>query len=172
MRIYANQPRFNSRTGKPEGGERVCVEHRSDLTGKRFVEWGDPEDNQPYYSTKFNYGSDDPCFGASGEEFQFGRDNDIEMHVFLSAPYTFTCNEDVTVVQYAHARGLDFATACRELRVEAARKLIDAGRVLPCQLEGYAGDAELPDASKYEDAEDEEDDEEVDEDEDISGWED
>jgi hypothetical protein len=154
MYVFALFPTFDPFTGKPTpDGEVMLLHERCDVTGDVFNEDDDPE-SLPYSHLFFSYCAD-PCFGVPEEEFRFARDFDIDMHEFLSDPYAFSELASNAVAVHAvlasnavavHAvqNQLSIADACRQLRVETARRLIDSGAIRPSQLSGYCGTEEVP----------------------------
>jgi len=152
MLIHAGQPRFNPRTGKPEGLDRVVVHERCDLTGKVFVECGDPMDS-PYCRVKLDYGSNDSMYGTA-DDLSFA--DQICMHPFLSEPYGIGENDAVKATKFAAERGLDYPMALRRMRCETAERLVAEGVIKPCQLTGYEGDEELPPISQYDEEDEDE----------------
>jgi len=143
MRVWFTKKRFNPETGEPHT-IRAAEYKRCDLTGIQFFEWTDP-DILPYPPRIIcDYGSTDPCFGSGGDEFEFGKKHDIDMHKFLGEPFHIALSRSGALVKEAARRNMDIAFALRTFRLETAKKLLEEGRVLACQLTGYHGDEAPP----------------------------
>lgn len=140
MEIYKKEQRFNSRTGKPAGTIKVCKETRCDFSG-RVVDGGERKDYPAYYcKLVLDYENQDPCFGASGDEFRFGKDNNLNMFDFLSQPYVIFDDVAETgetempafLKSLADYESLDHAL--RTMRINTAKKLLADGIIKPEDL--------------------------------------
>jgi len=150
MIIYDKVQRFHPVTGKPVE-KWIQKEIRCDYTGLVL----DYNDNGPesYCTYNLNYGDNDPCFGASGEEYKLGQDFKIEVFPFMSQEYHFYSNGGSDLKEdYAEClmmeeamkncndpksewhRCYTFDAVCRQARVRTARKLIESKEITPEQL--------------------------------------
>lgn len=142
MKIYKSEPRFDPRTGEPTHPEKSWKETRCDFTGA-VVESRDPKLYPAYYCQfVLDYGSQDPCFGASGEEFEFGEKYDINMFNFLSDSYVIL-DDMAETGETAMPKFLKHLSKCesldgalREMRIKTAKRLIKAGIIKPEDLIG------------------------------------
>lgn len=139
MYIYTTEPRFNPKTGKPVKGERAWKETRCDFSG-RVVE-SKTRNGYPAYYCKFklDYGDQDPCFGASGDEYQFGQECHLNMHRFLSGAYIifYDCETGETEMPKflkALAKHSSLDDALRTMRIATARRLLAAGTIQAADL--------------------------------------
>lgn len=151
MIIYDKVQRFHPVTGKPVE-KWIQKEIRCDYTG-RVLDYSDfgPES---YCTYNLNYGDHDPCFGSSGDEYQLGKDFNIEVFPFLSQEYHFySGGGSDTKDQYAEwqmmeealkhckdaksewYRAYTFDAICRTARVRTARRLIESKEITAEQLE-------------------------------------
>lgn len=148
MIIYDKVKRFNSETGEPV--ERwVQKEVRCDYTGK-VLDYNDfgPESFCTY---QLSYGDHNPYFGSSGDEYQLGKDFNIDIHAFMSQEYHFYSGGADTKDQYAEWQMMEeamkdcrnpksewyrcytFDAICRVARCRTARKLVDDKVITPEQ---------------------------------------
>jgi hypothetical protein len=149
MKIYKQVQRFDPVTGKPIM-RKSYAETRCDFTGQ-VLDGGDDQ----YCSYPLNYEDYDPCFGADGEEYDFGQKHGIEMFEFLSGEYHFaSVGGGDGVEHYAEAQMMEealkgatkkksewyrcftFDSMCRHARIRTAQRLIDAGEIKPEDLIG------------------------------------
>lgn len=150
MIIYDKVQRFNPVTGKSIE-KWIQKEIRCDYTGKvlDYDNFG-PESFCTY---SLNYGDQDACFGAGGDEYKFGKDFGIEVFPFMSQEYHFysgggsDAKEDYAEWQMMEEtmknckksnsewhRCYTFDAICRVARVRTARKLIEDKVITPEQL--------------------------------------
>ena len=136
MEIYRVELRFDPKTGMKLGEVKVPSTIRCDFTGK------DLGDGDLYYGHyQILYYSQDACYGASEEEFEFGKEFDVDMGDFLCKPYVFLNdwqtgeNAEKNMLTQMPADGLEtFSEACRYYRVLTARKLIEDGVITPDEI--------------------------------------
>ena len=81
MKIYELKPYFSPTTGKQEGEILTFKEQRCDYCGEVM-----PDDDMVGYT--IDYGSCDPCYGASGEEFELIKKFKLSQGIF-DPPYVF-----------------------------------------------------------------------------------
>lgn len=148
MKIYEDATRYDPVTGKPYK-KKTFKEIRCDYTGQILDAFDDM-----YVQYHLDYEDRDPCFGASGEEYEFGQKHKISVHEFLSEPYHFYANgggsdlkDAAEAVMMREAIGecnkkkspwhncYTFEAMCRAARILTATKLIDEGIITPDQLE-------------------------------------
>jgi hypothetical protein len=141
MKIYQKSKRFDEKTGKPKY-IWIFKEIRCDYTGEILD--GDVQ----YCNYVLSYEDRDSCFGADGEEFDFGERYKIDMHEFLSVEYHFFACPD----EYAEAwmfqeasknwnkkknewyRCYTFDAMCRHARIRTAERLIKEKTITLDQL--------------------------------------
>ena len=140
MEIYREEQRFDHKTGKPKGTEKVWKETRCDFSGK-VVASSEREDYPAYYC-KFilDYETQDPCMGSGGNEFEFGEKHKVEMFQFLNQPYVIY-HDSATTGESEMPKFLKWAAkqetldgALRDMRVATAEKLIAEGLVKGSEL--------------------------------------
>lgn len=139
----------NKNTGKTTTQTRRQIAGvRCDYSGRLIDKY-----NKAYCSYRCNYGSQDSCFGASGEEFKFGKKYGIDVHDFMSQDYCFYDDttmgtgeygnaetkmlQEITTMQIRDGRMVDFLTLesiFRFFRIRAATKLIEQGIIHPDDL--------------------------------------
>ena len=139
MNIYEKQDRFSQTTGKPVESEWVWAGYRCDITGQKL----DNHTDHLGPSILLDYGSSDPCFGSSGNEYEFGQEFGINMHEFLSSAYTYYCDMegwDALANALDHKTPDSFPDFLRESRIKTARKLIESGEITAEQLGCGQGD--------------------------------
>lgn len=130
----------NKKTGtKTVKTQRQVAGTRCDYSGRLIDEY-----KSSYCSYDCDYDSQDSCFGASGEEYMLGSVHGIDMHWFMSQPYTFYDdshdgymygNEEERMLK--EMASMDFPTiesALRFFRIRAAKRLIDQGIIHPDDL--------------------------------------
>lgn len=146
MIIYKEVKRFDPVTGKPVT-KKVRSELRCDFTGNIL------HDDDEYCRYNLDYQDQDPCFGSSGHEYQFGVKYEIDMYLFLSGTYCFASVPGSSSVDgYAEAMMmrealenytnpdsdwhdcLTFDAMCRASRVRTAKQLIEEGEIKPQEL--------------------------------------
>lgn len=135
MKIYKNIQRFDAQTGKPYFIKKFA-EFRCDFSGTVIDE--DDLENLFYPSYDLEYGDSDPCFGSDGEEYKFGKRNNIPMFEFLIETYHFRNDQDqdqsVAMMVHYLPKKMTFAQMCRTSRIVTAQKLIDSNKITPEQL--------------------------------------
>lgn len=148
MNIYDKIKQFAPNTGEPKFVKKF-IGLRDDYSGEEIDEGDDVRSTYCIY--KLNYQSCDPCFGASGLEFEFSEKYKIDMWYFLQGEYHFidgsgykqfcTCfnmmKEAMANIEkqdslWQHAYTFD--SMCRTSRILAATKLIENGIIEPWQL--------------------------------------
>jgi hypothetical protein len=147
MKIYKNEQRFDSKTGKPNGFERVWWETRCDFSG-RIVDASDEnpaEGDWPayYYTINIDYGDQDPCHGSGGDEYDFGRTHNVDMFQFLSEEFVvfdhWNDGSEMPAFLAALAGQESLGQALRDMRVATARRLIQEGAIVAEGLTGHDG---------------------------------
>lgn len=150
MKIYTRIQKFDPDTGKP-----VMVKQfdhlRCDYTGKKIEPDGAWDDAAIYCSYILNYRDCDPCFGADGDEFEFGQKYNIDMFYFLSEEYHFIdgMNSEKEYTELAMMQEaiknrkkkgspwegcFSFHAMCRTARILTATHLIEDGIIEAWQL--------------------------------------
>ena len=138
MIIYRVKPQFDPNSGKPTDPVKEFEAIRCDVTGEVL-----DFDNDWAPHVALNYGTSDPCFGSSTDEFDFGQEFEVDMHEFLSDPYAWVndggdaLSDALTVAAQALDKGSSLPSVphfLRSSRVETARKLIAEGTITADQL--------------------------------------
>jgi hypothetical protein len=139
----------NKKTGqKTTRTRRQVAGSRCDYSGRLIKN----EFNLSYCSYICDYGNQDSCFGASGDEFMFGKIHGIDMHYFMSQPYEFyddshdsgefgneetSMMRELTSMKIGDGGDGSFPTlesAFRFFRLRAAKRLVDQGIIHPDDL--------------------------------------
>lgn len=150
MKIFGTAKRFNQITGEPEE-VWVFKEVRCDFTGEVL-------DDNEYCRYGLNYENQDPCFGAGGEEYEFGQKYGIDIWEFLDYEYAFASiggsdepehyaeslmmNEAVGNFMDERTewyRCFTFDAMCRHSRIRTAKRLIEEKIIEPQQLMSHVG---------------------------------
>lgn len=149
MITYTYSKKFDSDTGEPVGVQIDEKVHRCDWTGVILdnLSGGDTV----YARYQIEYGMQDPCFGAGGEEYDLSREYDLRMHILLSpfggGEYLFRWpyEENSVVPAFKNSDFRSFDTFFRHVRVRTVRELIEKGMVEPYQIPGHrVNPEELP----------------------------
>lgn len=141
MLIFAMVDKFDPNTGKPIQVKKY-KETRCDFTGELIS--SDLENH--YVDYRLEYGDRDPCFGACGEEFEFGQKYNIEnVYSFLYQDYHFI--NDYEIDRYGDREMMEhfikqdtasfpntFAEMCRASRIATATRLLEAKTITSDQL--------------------------------------
>ena len=146
MIIYQKAKVYQQRTGELMGFEFIPDHERCDLTGVKMERSFDWE-----CRVVLDYATKDPCFGSSGDEYEFKEDFEVDMHVFLSEPYVVCSDPTVTGVEIPSfeaawsqlLEGRSISLGLRAARVSTARALLENGEIEPWQL-GTVNEFELP----------------------------
>lgn len=144
MYIFELANKFDPDTGKPIQVKKF-KELRCDFTGELmgYSAAGVDYENE-YASYNLDYADHDPCFGACGEEFEFGQKYNVYMFTFLSNTYHFINDYghqerygDLEMMQ-KYLKEEDgpktFADMCRASRIATATRLIEEKVITPNQL--------------------------------------
>lgn len=143
MELYKDEPKFDPRTGKPDGTHRIWKETRCDFSGRVVRSCEDP--NLCAYECRIDldYEDQDPCFGSGGEEYAFGQKYKVDTYAFLNDGYVIYCNwedDDYSATMKEFMKALKehetFAAALRSMRVATAIKLIESGEIKAEDLRG------------------------------------
>jgi hypothetical protein len=134
MIIFETKPLYSQTTGKLIGNSKVGYGHRCDFCGAALWE----QDYSPYCRYMLDYESSDPCMGSDGDEYEFGKKYDIDMHQFLYGAYAFCAAPDFEceaeffkwyVAKMADQNLNTLEGALREVRVMTADKLLTDGTI-------------------------------------------
>lgn len=129
MKIFKKEMRYDERTGKPKG-EVYFIDHTCcDFTGAKI----NPGEAPSIY---IDWHCIDPCFGAGGVEYNFGKKYKLNMHDFLSQVYCFA-NWNVYgmfISMLAQHKNKTFDQALRSIRIKTAKGMIERGQIKPWQL--------------------------------------
>lgn len=144
MIIYSLQKRFDVLTGLPVSDSKQYKETRCDYTGEVVMSNDEHFDDLVYCSYNLDYGDCDPCFGASGEEFEFGDKYNVSMYDFLNQQYHFLQEyldyhdrlPEIDMMKEFSSLNLTFHRMCRKARIRTATKLIEDKTITPDQLTG------------------------------------
>lgn len=136
MIIYEYAEKYDPDTGEAVGLKVDRKVRRCDFSGELA---GDGTTDTPYVRYRMDYGSQDPCFGSGGDEYEFGRDFAVSMHRFLGdAPYEIKWSFSEKAAEEFKSSDFDwFGGYFRMIRIRAARRLLEAGEVKPWQLPGF-----------------------------------
>lgn len=145
MKLYKDEPRFDRRSGKQNGTERIWFATRCDFSGRLVSTSEDEGLKAYYYEINVDHGDEDSCYGACGDEFQFGKDLKIDMYAFLSEPFVVyddagnrsdTGETEMPAFLKALSNYEDFDQALRLMRMATLKKLIESGEVKAEELGG------------------------------------
>lgn len=141
MRILTFRRKYDEDTGEPKGVGIDEVEERCDWSGET---WNTIRE-KPRETYHLDYGTSDPGFGATGEEYEFSEEFDIQAGVFLdSQPRTggrYAIKQPHLEEAMGYFKSTDltsFGMFLRRCRIDAARYLLEGGVVEPHQLPGFA----------------------------------
>lgn len=132
MNVYEIEQRFNRRTGKAEGTDKVWKERRCDFSGEVVA---DRDGDYPKYACLINldYEDQDSCMGSGGEEYDLHKKHGIDVYAFLNEPYAIHEDAMKDFLKSAAKQGnLDYAL--RSARTATAKRLIEEGVIKPEQL--------------------------------------
>jgi len=127
---YKQVKRFSPINGQPVCPDWVIAQTRCDYTGKVLSR------QELFPQIPLLYEDMDPCWGSTGEEFDFEVETGIEISCFLRPEYAFSRAGHKKLAKMAVALKLDIPTAMRLARVRAALKLIRSGAVTADALNG------------------------------------
>jgi len=139
MNIFREEKRFDPKTGKPSGTEKVFDRCVCDVCGLAIEE----DKYVPELQILVDYGGIDACFGSGGDEYSFGERFNIDLNEFLSFPFVshncWTDPEgvewdcDVMLAEEIKQSG-NLPQAIRNLKIKTATMLIVSGKIKPNQL--------------------------------------